>query len=111
MKSQQLFDAAWNGDLAEIHAICATPDAIGGTALNHALGAAAYNAKPEACRILLELGADPNTRGESTREAVLHHKSAKDAHGESPLTWASWHEREDDVLKLLLYGEFKGSIP
>jgi uncharacterized protein len=37
-------------------------------------------------------------------------KSAKDAHGESPLTWASWHLRDNPVLKLLLYGEFEGTI-
>jgi ankyrin repeat protein len=38
-------------------------------------------------------------------------KSAKDEHGESPLTWASWHLRENDVLKLLVYGEFEGTLP
>jgi ankyrin repeat protein len=38
-------------------------------------------------------------------------KSARDAHGESPLTWASWHLRENDVLRPLLYGESEGSLP
>ena len=38
-------------------------------------------------------------------------KCAKDIHGESPLTWASWHLRDNAILKLLLYGEFEGSIP
>jgi len=38
-------------------------------------------------------------------------RSAKDAQGESPLTWASWHLRENDVLKLLVYGEFEGTLP
>lgn len=38
-------------------------------------------------------------------------RSAKDMHGESALTWASWHLRDSDVLRLLLYGEFDGSIP
>jgi ankyrin repeat protein len=38
-------------------------------------------------------------------------KSAKDWHGESPLTWASWHLRDNTVLRLLLYGELEGSIP
>ena len=38
-------------------------------------------------------------------------KSAHDIHGESALTWAGWHLRENEVLKLLLYGEFEGSIP
>jgi ankyrin repeat protein len=31
---------------------------------------------------------------------------AKDMHGESPLTWASWHLRPDSVLRKLLYGGF-----
>jgi ankyrin repeat protein len=31
---------------------------------------------------------------------------AKDAHGDTPLTWASWHLRPDDVLRLLCYGRF-----
>ena len=184
MKSpaEQLYDSAWNGDLPAIRAILATPGAADGLSLNRALEAAAYNAKPEACRLLLEHGADANRRDESTHETVLHQvitkttnlpertaivdlllrhgaavngrtlpgvvtfcfardirtrgetplhraaaygslemirlllaagadKSAKDAHGESPLTWASWHWRDNEVLKLLLYGEFEGSLP
>ncbi|MFN0058926.1 MAG: ankyrin repeat domain-containing protein [Planctomycetota bacterium] len=31
---------------------------------------------------------------------------AKDAHGDSPLSWASWHLRPDHVLRLLCYGGF-----
>jgi ankyrin repeat protein len=31
---------------------------------------------------------------------------AKDMHGDSPLTWASWHLRPDSVLRKLCYGEF-----
>lgn len=34
---------------------------------------------------------------------------AKDMHGDSPLTWASWHLRPDSILKKLCYGRF--SIP
>ena len=52
---------------------------------------AAAAGKVEAVQALIDAGAD---------------KSAKDAHSESPLTWASWHLRDNDVLKLLLYGEF-----
>src|SRR5688572_4081299 len=52
--------------------------------------AAAFG-EPEMITALIDAGAD---------------KSAKDAHGESPLTWASWHLRDNEVLKLLLYGEF-----
>jgi uncharacterized protein len=31
---------------------------------------------------------------------------AKDAHGDSPLSWASCHLRPDAILRLLLYGNF-----
>jgi palmitoyltransferase len=32
---------------------------------------------------------------------------AKDANGDSPLSWASWHLRPDPILRLLLYGSFR----
>ena len=31
---------------------------------------------------------------------------AKDMHGESPLSWASWYLRPDPILRLLCYGDF-----
>ncbi len=31
---------------------------------------------------------------------------AKDANGDTPLTWASWHLQPDSVLRKLLYGRF-----
>ena len=31
---------------------------------------------------------------------------AKDMHGDSPLTWASWYGRPDSVLRKLCYGDF-----
>jgi ankyrin repeat protein len=31
---------------------------------------------------------------------------AKDMHGDSPLTWASWHMRPDSILRKLLYDGF-----
>ncbi len=31
---------------------------------------------------------------------------AKDMHGDSPLTWASWHLRPDSILRKLCYGNF-----
>ncbi len=31
---------------------------------------------------------------------------AKDMHGDSPLTWASWHLRPGSILKKLCYGDF-----
>lgn len=33
-------------------------------------------------------------------------RDAKDAHGDSPLSWASWHLRDDAVLRKLCYGGF-----
>ncbi|HEY1120272.1 MAG TPA: ankyrin repeat domain-containing protein [Haloferula sp.] len=38
-------------------------------------------------------------------------KSARDINGDSPLTWASWHLRDNAILRSLLFGEFEGSIP
>ncbi len=64
---------------------------VGETALHRA---AAYQSK-ETIEFLLSRGAD---------------KTLKDARGESPLSWASRHWRSRDVLKLLEYGEFKGTI-
>ncbi len=32
---------------------------------------------------------------------------AKDMHGDSPLTWASWHLRPSSILKKLCYGDFR----
>jgi ankyrin repeat protein len=43
-------------------------------------------------RMLLEAGAD---------------KTKKDVHGDSPLTWASWHLRPGKILALLAYGNHR----
>lgn len=64
----------------------------GETALHRA---AAYG-DAEMIAALIEAGAD---------------KSARDINGDSPLTWASWHLRDNNILRLLLFGEFAGSIP
>ena len=32
---------------------------------------------------------------------------ARDLHGETPLTWASWHLRSASILKMLCYGDFR----
>jgi hypothetical protein len=32
---------------------------------------------------------------------------AKDAHGDSPLSWASWHVRQTSILLLLCYGPYR----
>ena len=31
-------------------------------------------------------------------------KDARDAHGDTPLSWASWHQRPGTILKMLCYG-------
>lgn len=51
---------------------------------------AAAFADANTVRRLLEAGADPELR---------------DAYGDTPLTWASWHLRPSDILRLLLHGE------
>lgn len=32
-------------------------------------------------------------------------RSEKDANGDSPISWGSWHLRDSDILRLLLYGD------
>ena len=39
-------------------------------------------------KMLLDAGADP---------------AMKDANGDTPISWGSWHLRDSDVLRLLLY--------
>lgn len=34
------------------------------------------------------------------------HKEARDAHGDTPLSWGSWYRRPDDILRALCYGRF-----
>ena len=33
-------------------------------------------------------------------------RTAKDMHGDSPLSWASWHLRPASILRMLCYGDF-----
>ncbi|NRB48806.1 MAG: ankyrin repeat domain-containing protein [Saprospiraceae bacterium] len=51
---------------------------------------AAAFASAETIALLLDAGAD---------------KSTEDAHGDSPIAWASWHLRPGRILALLAYGE------
>ncbi len=47
--------------------------------------------------------------GEDTIQLLLDagaSKDAKDANGDSPLTWASWHLRPDSILRKLCYDGF-----
>jgi ankyrin repeat protein len=54
--------------------------------------AAAYG-NEHIIRLLLDAGANP---------------SEKDANGDSPISWGSWHLRNSDVLRMLLYGDVPG---
>jgi len=53
---------------------------------------AAAFADEEAIQLLLEAGAKID---------------AKDANGDSPLSWGSWHARPDSILRKLCYGDFR----
>jgi uncharacterized protein len=47
---------------------------------------------------------------EATIEMLLKHGAkvdTRDAHGDSPLSWASWCLRPDSILRLLCFGGFK----
>ena len=54
--------------------------------------AAAYG-NEHIIKLLLEAGANP---------------SCKDSNGDSPVSWGSWHLRDSDILRLLLYGDVPG---
>ena len=70
--SDQLCDAAWNGRPHDIESILDSGEIIPPSSISSALAAAAYNAQPEACDLLLKRGADPNTFHEPTGETILH---------------------------------------
>ena len=53
---------------------------------------AAAFADEEAIQLLLDAGAKID---------------AKDTNGDSPLGWASWHQRPDSILRKLCYGNFR----
>jgi hypothetical protein len=53
---------------------------------------AAAFATADTIRALIDAGAD---------------RGARDAHGDTPLAWASWHRRPTEVLRPLLYGEHR----
>ena len=178
-----LWHAAWDGDLPLLRECLACGTPVNQRAIHDSspLEAAAYNAQPEACDLLLQSGADPNATSQPTGETVLHqtitksgdprrtrivqsliaagadvnrkttpnvstlsfardirtrgetplHRaaaygdlgmiltlieagadtSARDANDDSPLTWASWHLRENEILRPLLHGVFLNSLP
>jgi uncharacterized protein len=47
---------------------------------------------------------------EETISLLLEHRAkidARDANGDSPLSWGSWYGRPDSILRLLCFGEFR----
>ena len=47
---------------------------------------------------------------EDTIQLLLEHGAktdARDANGDSPLSWGSWHLRPDSILRLLCFGDFR----
>ena len=57
-----------------------------------ALHRAAAFGGPETIAMLLKAGA---------------HRDARDANGDTPLSWASWYGRPNEILRPLLYGNFR----
>ena len=56
-----------------------------------ALHRAAAFGSARSIKLLLDAGAD---------------RQARDAHGDTPLSWASWHLRPAEILRLLCYGDY-----
>lgn len=79
---------------------CATKDSVGTgsfmrdcrTRRETPLHRAAAFGDEEAIRMLLDAG------------AII---DAKDMHGDSPLSWASWYLRPTPILRMLCYGDFR----
>src|SRR5262245_60582402 len=75
--AERLYEAAWNGDVNQLARLLDGGDVIPASAVNSALESAAYNAKPEAVRFLLEHGADANAYSPPNHESMLHFAASK----------------------------------
>jgi uncharacterized protein len=112
-----------NGETA-LHAALCTTDRVQHDRVLEVLLAFGANANA-ATKIGVETGdfmRDVRTKGETplhraaafgseaTIELLLRHGArldARDAHGDSPLSWASWHLRPDSILRMLCFGNFR----
>ncbi len=71
----------------------------------HAALSSARPAQNLVARVLLAKGADPKDTIQLLLDAGAR-VDAKDMNGDSPLTWASWFQRPDSILRKLCYGQF-----
>ena len=112
-----------NGETA-LHAALCTTDRVQHDRVLEVLLAFGANANA-ATKIGVETGGfmrDVRTKGETplhraaafgseaTIELLLRHGAmldARDAYGDSPLSWASWHLRPDSILRMLCFGNFR----
>lgn len=87
-----MFTAAWEGNIEALDLFYSIGAKITFDNAN-LLCNAAYNGKPDSVKMLLDAGAEP---------------SVKDVNGDTPISWGSWHLRDADVLRLLLYDGVPG---
>jgi ankyrin repeat protein len=112
-----------NGETPLHSALCSTDRVVYDRVLQVLLS---YGADPNAVtKAGVETGGfmrDSRTKGETplhraaafgnedTVRLLLDHGAkidARDANGDSPLSWASWHLRPDPILRLLCFGDFR----
>src|SRR5687768_7798634 len=115
---------AYYGDVSAVRMLLAHGEALTSLGLN----GAAFHGHWRLCEFLVEQGADVNAADPESGETPLHSAlcttnraahdlvvrvlltngagakvDARDMHGDTPLSWASWYTRPDAILRLLLY--------
>ena len=114
------------GDVSAIKFLLLHGESLDSLGENFDLNGAVFHGYPRLCQFLIEQGANENKPLLGTGETPLHRAAAfgseqsiqmlldaearldaKDIHGDSPLTWASWHLRPRSILRLLCYGVYR----
>lgn len=128
---QQISEAAYHGDVGAIRLLLTRGASLDMLGPNLDLNGAVFHGHWELCEFLIEHGADVNYALPDTGETPLHSalcktdpafnrvlkalqllldagavRDAKDAHGDAPLSWASWHLRPRAILRMLCYGKY-----